>query len=114
MKLIKNHLRNRLNESSLSNLMIIVTEFPNKSPIVIWKKLLTCGIEKVGAPPQLSVQKFNEETEDMAAYLDTFEAVATASEWPRTQRSIHLRGSLSGAGLLVISTLNAVQQAASR
>ena len=65
----------------------------------------------VAALPRLSVQKFNEETDDMAAYLDTFEAVATASEWPEAQWSIHLRGSLSGAGLLAISTLNAVQQA---
>ena len=47
----------------------------------------------------------------MAAYLDTFEAVATVSEWPSAQWSIHLRGSLSGAGSLAISTLNAVQQA---
>ena len=65
----------------------------------------------IAAPPGLSVQKFNEETDDMAAYLDTFEAVATASEWPRAQWSIHLRGSLSGARLLAISTLNVVQQA---
>ena len=65
----------------------------------------------VAAPPRLSVQKFNEETDDIVAYLDTFEAVATASEWPEAQWSIHLRGSLSGAGLLAISTLNAVQQA---
>ena len=33
----------------------------------------------VTAPPQLSVQKFNEETDHMAPYLDTFEAVPTAS-----------------------------------
>ena len=44
----------------------------------------------VAAPPQLSVQKFNKETDEMEAYLDTFEAVATASDWPRTQWSIHL------------------------
>ena len=65
----------------------------------------------VAGPPRLSVQNFNEEMDDMAAYLDTFEAVATASEWPKIQWSIHLRGSLSGAGLLAISTRNAVQQA---
>ena len=68
----------------------------------------------VGALPKLSVQKFNEKTDEIAAYLDTFEAVSTASEWPRTQWSAHLQGSLSGARLLVISTLNAVEQAASR
>ena len=44
----------------------------------------------VGAPPQLSVQKFNEEMDDLAAYLDTFETVATGSEWPRAQWSTHL------------------------
>ena len=47
MKLIKNRLRNRLTELSLSNLMKIVIESPENSLIVIWKKLLTCGIEKV-------------------------------------------------------------------
>ena len=48
MKLIKNHLRNRLTEFSLSNLMKIIIESQKKnSLIVICKKLLTCGIEKV-------------------------------------------------------------------
>ena len=47
MKLIKNRLRNRLTELSLSNLMKNVIESPENSLIVIWKKLLTCGIEKV-------------------------------------------------------------------
>ena len=31
------------------------------------------------ATPKLTVQKFNEATDDIAAYLDTFEVVATAS-----------------------------------
>ena len=35
------------------------------------------------ATPRLSIQKFNEATDDIAAYLDTFEAVATASRWPQ-------------------------------
>ena len=47
----------------------------------------------------------------MAAYLDTFEATDVVSEWPRPQWSIHLRGSLSGAGLLAVSALTADQQA---
>ena len=47
----------------------------------------------------------------MAAYLDTFEATAVVSEWLRQQWSIHLRGSLSGAGLLAESELPADQQA---
>ena len=47
----------------------------------------------------------------MAAYLDTFETTAVVSEWLRPQWSIHLRGSLSGAGFLVVSALPADQQA---
>ena len=47
MKLIKNRLRNRLTELSLSNLMKIVIESPEKLTDRIWKKLLMCGIEKV-------------------------------------------------------------------
>ena len=47
----------------------------------------------------------------MAAYLDAFEATAVVSEWPRPHWSIHLRASLSGAGLLAISALLADQQA---
>ena len=61
--------------------------------------------------PRLTVQKFNEGSDDMAAYLDTFEASAVVSEWPKPQWSIHLRGSLSGAGLLAVSALPADQQA---
>ena len=61
--------------------------------------------------PLLTVQKFNEGSDDMAAYLDTFEATAVVSEWPRPHWSIHLRGSLSGAGLLAVSALPADQQA---
>ena len=41
----------------------------------------------------------------MAAYLDTFEATAVVSEWLSPQWSIHLIGSLSGAGLLAVSAL---------
>ena len=61
--------------------------------------------------PRLTVQKFNEGSDDMAAYLDTFEATAVVSEWLRPQWWIHLRGSLSGAGLLAVSALPADQQA---
>ena len=60
--------------------------------------------------PRLHFQKFIEETDNMSAYLDTFEAIHT-SEWPVELWSIHLRGSLSGAGLLAVFTLSAVQQA---
>ena len=54
--------------------------------------------------PRLHIQKFCEETDDMAAYLNTFEATAMVSEWPIDLWSIHLRGSLSGAGLFGSST----------
>ena len=47
----------------------------------------------------------------MSAYLDTFEAIAHASEWPVELWLIHQRGSLSGAGLLAMSALSVVQQA---
>ena len=47
--------------------------------------------------PRLHIQKFCEETDDMAAYLNTFEATATVSEWLIDLWSIHLRGSQSGA-----------------
>ena len=42
MKLIKNRLRNRLTELSLSNLMKIVIDSPENLTDVIWMKLLTC------------------------------------------------------------------------
>ena len=32
--------------------------------------------------PRLHIQKFCEETDDMAAFLNTFEATAMVSEWP--------------------------------
>ena len=61
--------------------------------------------------PRLHIQKFCEETDDMAAYLNTFEATAMVSEWPIELWSIHLRGSLSGASLMAVSAPSAVQQA---
>ena len=61
--------------------------------------------------PRLTVQKFNEGSDDMEAYLDAFEATAVVSEWPRPHWSIHLRGSLSGAGLLAVSALPVDKQA---
>ena len=60
--------------------------------------------------PCLHIQKICEETDDMTAYLNTFEATAMVSEWSIELWSIHLRGSLSGAGLMAVSALTAVQQ----
>ena len=61
--------------------------------------------------PRLHLQKFIGETDNMSAYLDMFEDTVHASEWPVELWSIHLRGSLSGAGLLAVPALPAVQQA---
>ena len=43
--------------------------------------------------PNLSLQKFQEGTDDMGAFLDTFKATATAGKWPRDQWPLFLRGS---------------------
>ena len=65
-----------------------------------------------GKPPAPATprQKFNEATNDIAAYLDMFEAVAMARRWAPAQWTLYLRGSLSGAGLMAISSLSAGQQ----
>ena len=55
------------------------------------------------------MQMINEATDDIAAYLDTFEVVATASGWDPALWTLHLRGSLAGAGLMAISSLPAAQ-----
>ena len=49
--------------------------------------------------PNLSLQKFQEGTDDMGAFLDTFKATVMAEWWPRDQWPLFLRGSLSEAGL---------------
>ena len=72
--------------------------------------LLPGGATPAPATPRLSIQKFNEATDNIAAYLDTFKAVATASRWALAQWTLYLRGSLSGAGLMAISSLSAAQQ----
>ena len=53
--------------------------------------------EEVAAPPsRLTLQKFSEGSDDMGAYLDTFEVIARTSDWPRAQWPIYLRGSYLG------------------
>ncbi len=47
----------------------------------------------------------------MCAYLDIFEVIAHAGEWPREQWCIYLRSSLSGQGLSAVSSLPAADQA---
>ena len=61
-------------------------------------------------PPRLTVQKFNENSDDIAAYLDTFEAIATACQCMASSNGLYLQGSLSGAGLLAIYSLPTDQQ----
>ena len=43
--------------------------------------LLPDGRAPASAVPQLTVQKLNEATDDIAAYLDTFKAVSAANRW---------------------------------
>ena len=62
-------------------------------------------------PPRLTLQKFVEGVDDMGAYLDTFEVIARAGEWPREQWSVYLRSSLSGQGLSAVASLPAADQA---
>ena len=47
----------------------------------------------------------------MGAYLDTFEVIAHAGEWPREQWCVYLRSSLSGQGLSAVASLPAADQA---
>ena len=49
--------------------------------------------------PKLSLQKFQEGTDSMGAFLDIFEAIAIAGRWPRDQWPFFQRESLSGAAL---------------
>ena len=46
----------------------------------------------------------------MGAFLETFEATATAAEWPRDQWSLYLRSSLAGQGMAAVSMLGAEDQ----
>ena len=62
------------------------------------------------AAPQLTMQEFNENSDDIVAYLDTFEAIAADRSCPPAYWTLYLRDSLSGAGLLAISSLPAHQQ----
>ena len=78
-------------------------------------QLLIANQERTAAPPPpqphpLSLQKFQEGIDDMGAFLETFEATATAVEWPRTQWSLYLRSSLAGQGITAVSLLGAEDQ----
>ena len=42
------------------------------------------------AAPWLTVQKFNEATDDIAAYLDNFKAVAAANRWDQDHWALYL------------------------
>ena len=46
----------------------------------------------------------------MGAFLETFEATATAVEWPRAQWSLYLRSYLAGQGMTAVSMLGAEDQ----
>ena len=61
--------------------------------------------------PNLLLLKFQEGTDDMGAYPDTFEATATAGRWPRDQWPLFLGGLLSGAALTAVAAMTAARQA---
>ena len=46
----------------------------------------------------------------MWAYLQIFEATATAGEWPPAQWCIYLRNALSGQGLVAVASMAASEQ----
>ena len=46
----------------------------------------------------------------MGAFLDEFEATANAAGWVHNHWPIYLRNTLSGQGLLAISSLSAIEQ----
>ena len=77
-------------------------------------RMYGCMDRPVDGPPRgpnLSLQKFQEGTDDMDTFLDTFEATVTAGRWPRDQWPLFLRGSLSGAGLKAVAEMTATRQA---
>ena len=62
------------------------------------------------APPKLSPPKFVEGVDDMGAFLEVFEATADAAGWAHNHWPIYLRNTLSGQGLLAISSLSAIER----
>ena len=46
----------------------------------------------------------------MGAFLEVFEAMAQAARWPNGHWVIHLRNSISGQGLLAVSSLSALEK----
>ena len=60
--------------------------------------------------PRLSLQKFVEGEDDMEAYLQMFEATATAGSCPPAQQCVYLRSALSGQGLVAMASLVASEQ----
>ena len=61
--------------------------------------------------PGLMLAKSQEGTNDMKAFLDTFEIVARANQWPKEHKALHLCGLPSGAGMLAVANLPAEDQA---
>ena len=64
----------------------------------------------IAAPPKLSPPKFVEGVDDMGAFLEMFEATAYAAGWAHNHWPIYLQNTLSGQGLLAISSLSAIEQ----
>lgn len=66
------------------------------------------------APPpaalKLTLQKYAEGTDDMGAFLSSFEMTARANEWPENLWSTYLRSALSGQGMLAVTSLTTEEQ----
>ena len=62
------------------------------------------------ASPKLTTPKFIESMDNMGAILEVFEATAQAAGWPNNHWVFYLRNSISGQGLLVVSSLSSLVQ----
>ena len=58
--------------------------------------------------PRAKLHKFVEGSDDIEAFLEGFEATATAEKWPKNRWTGQLVTVLSGKGLLAYSKLDAV------
>ena len=60
--------------------------------------------------PRVKLHKFIEGTDDIEAFLNTFEATVNGEEWPADKWTTHLRNVLSGKGMLAFSKMSAADQ----
>ena len=60
--------------------------------------------------PNLTLQKFQEDVDDIGAFLETIEMTACRRHWQEELCVAYIRSSLSGAGMVEISSQSAVNQ----